>query len=77
MNPLNFVAVILKVFLVNLELCQRFCKNKKRLENKKRQKTYKNVTKIKKVKKRFFYICGIKCVKWLALTFIMSSALLA
>jgi len=33
------------------ELCQRFLKIKKRLENK---KTLKNLTKIKKRKKRFF-----------------------
>ena len=39
MNPLNFVAVILKVLLVNLlaalNFWQRFLKIKKRLENKK------------------------------------------
>jgi len=52
MNPLNFVADILKVLLVNLlaghsELCQRFLTIKKRLENKKTLKNVKNVTNIK------------------------------
>jgi len=41
MNPLNFVAVILKVLLVNLLAALNFANvffknNKKRLENKKR-----------------------------------------
>ena len=43
MNPLNFVAVILKVLLVNLLAALDFANvflNKKRLENK---KTFKNV----------------------------------
>ena len=43
MNPLNFVAVILKVLLVNLLAALNFANvflNKKRLENK---KTFKNV----------------------------------
>ena len=39
MNPLNFVAVILKVLLVNLltalNFANVFLKNKKKLENKK------------------------------------------
>jgi len=53
---LNFVAVILKVLLVNLLAALNFANvifNKKRLENK---KTLKNVTKINKktLKKRFF-----------------------
>jgi len=47
MDPLNFFAVILKVFLVNLLAALNFAnvfKNKKRLENKKkRQKRVKNV----------------------------------
>jgi len=46
MNPLNFVAVILKVLLVNLLAALNFAnffKNKKRLE-----KNVKNVTKNKK-----------------------------
>jgi len=49
-NPLNFVAVILKVLLVNLLAALTFAKvfKKKRLENKKTLKTYKNV----------FYIYG-------------------
>jgi len=40
MNPLNFVAVILKVLLVNLLATLNFSnvfKNKKRLENKKKR----------------------------------------
>jgi len=48
MNPLNFVAVILKVLLVNLLAALNFANvflNKKRVENK---KNVKNVTKIKK-----------------------------
>jgi len=43
MDPLNFVAVILKVLLLNLLAVLNFAKflkiKKKRLENKKRQKT--------------------------------------
>jgi len=42
MDPLNFVAVILKVVLLNLLAAlnfAKFLKIKKRLENKKRQKT--------------------------------------
>ena len=53
MNPLNFVAVILKVLLVNLLAALNFAnvlKIKKRLENK---KNVKNVTIIKNVQKRF------------------------
>jgi len=58
MNPLNFVADILKVLLVNLlaghsELCQRFLTIKKRLENKKTLKNVKNVTNKKNVKNIF------------------------
>jgi len=57
MNPLNFVAVILKVLLVNLLAALNFAnvfKNKKRSEYKKTLKNIKNVTKIKKRKKTFF-----------------------
>jgi len=46
-----FVAVILKVLLVNLLASLNFANvflNKKRLENKKSLKNVKNVTKIKK-----------------------------
>jgi len=50
------VSVILKVLLVNLlatlNFANVFLKVKKRLKN------VKNVTKIKNVKKRFFYIYG-------------------
>jgi len=56
MNPLNFVADILKVLLVNLLAALNlptFFKNKKRLENKKNVKNVKNVTKIKNVKTFF------------------------
>jgi len=52
-----FVAVILKVLLVNLLAALNFANvflNKKPLENKKNVKTLQNVTKIKKRKKTFF-----------------------
>jgi len=52
-----FVAVILKVILVNILAAVNFANvflNKKRLENKKTLKTQKNATKIKNVKKLFF-----------------------
>ena len=61
MNPLNFVAVILKVLLVNLLAALNFANvilNKKSSENKKTLKNVKNVTKIKKKRKNVFYICG-------------------
>ena len=51
MDPLNFFAVILKVFLVNLLAALNFAnvfKNKKRLENKKTLKTGK---------KTFLHLC--------------------
>ena len=57
MNPLNFVAVILKVLLVNLLAALNFANvilNKKSSENKKTLKNVKNVTKIKKNVKTFF-----------------------
>jgi len=53
-----FVAVILKVLLVNLLAAVNFANvflNKKRLENKKRQKRKKNVTNIKKTFKNVFF----------------------
>jgi len=58
MNPLNFVADILKVLLVNLlaghsELCQRFLTIKKRLENKKNVKKRKKRDQHKNVKNIF------------------------
>jgi len=59
MNPLNFVAVILKVLLVNLLAALKFDKvfyNKKNVL--KIKKTLKNVTEIKKNAKTFFYIYG-------------------
>jgi len=55
MNPLNFVAVILKVLLVNLLAALKFDKvfyNKKNVL--KIKKTLKNVTEIKKTQKLFF-----------------------
>jgi len=59
MNPLNFVAVILKVLLVNLlavlNFANVFLKIKKRLKNKKTLKNVKNVTKIKKRKTFYIY----------------------
>jgi len=62
MNPLNFVAVILKVLLVNLLAALNFSnvfKNKKNVwKIKKMFKNVKNVTKIKKnVKQRFLHPC--------------------
>jgi len=56
-NALNFVAIILKVLLVNLLAALNFANvflNKKRLENKKTLKNVKNVTKIKKNVKNVF-----------------------
>jgi len=52
MNPLNFVAVILKVLLVNLlaalNFANVFIKIKKRLENDKRKKSKKRDKNLKK-----------------------------
>jgi len=56
-----FVAVILKVFLVNLLAALNFANvflNKKRLENKKNVKKRKKRDQNKKKRKRFFYIHG-------------------
>jgi len=64
MNPLNFVAVILKVLLVNLLAALNFAnvflnKNVWKIKN---VKKHKNVTKIKNVKNVFFYIYGIHII---------------
>jgi len=54
----------LKVLLINLlaalNFANVFFKNKKRLENKKRQKTLKNVTKIKKNVNNVFFTFMVK-----------------
>jgi len=57
MNPLNFVAVILKVLLANLFAALNFANvflNKKRLENKKTLKNIKKRDQNKKNIKTFF-----------------------
>ena len=59
MNPFNFVAVTLKVLLVNLLATLNFANVlKKRLENKKTLKNVINVTKIKNVKNVFTSMHG-------------------
>ena len=67
-NKVYFVAVILKVLLVNPLAALNFAnvlKIKKRLENKKTLKNQrKNVTKIKKRKKTFLHPCI--CARYLA-----------
>ena len=67
-NKVYFVAVILKVLLVNPLAALNFAnvlKIKKRLENKKTLKNQrKNVTKIKKRKKKRFYIHVSVHVTW-------------
>jgi len=64
MNSLNFVAVILKVLLVNLLAALNFANvffiNKKRLENKKNVKKRKDVTKIKRRKNVLHLCCQVR-----------------
>ena len=58
MNPLNFVAVILKVLLANLFAALNFANvflNKKRLENKKTLKNIKKRDQNKKKHKNVFF----------------------
>ena len=59
MNPLNFVAVVLKVLRVNLLAALNFANvflNKNAWKIKKTLNNVKNVTKMKNVKKRFLHL---------------------